>query len=70
MGAHSSQTTQTGRNLEQSVANVGTTTAIASIVSSRKERAEKEKERQKKRTGRSGSGSGSGSVTGTKRLPD
>ena len=27
MGAHSSQTTQAGRNLEQSVANVGTTTA-------------------------------------------
>ena len=68
MGAHSSQTTQAGRNLEQSVANVGTTTAIASIVSSRKERAEKEKERQKKRTGRSASGGGS--VTGTKRIPD
>ena len=70
MGAHSSQTTQLGRGLEQSVANIGSTTAIASIVSSRKERAEKEKERAKRLTGRSESESGSGSVTGTKRLPD
>ena len=68
MGAHSSQTTQLGRGMEQSVANIGSVTSIASIVSSRKERAEKEKEKARKRTGRSGSESGSGSVTGTKRL--
>ena len=61
MGAHSSQTTQTGRNMEQSVANIGSTTAIASIVSSKKTEKEKEQERAKKARLRSSAG---GMVTG------